>query len=117
MKIVLLLLVALVSSCASEPPAPQAFIAIASNAKVGDMMITAIDGQPVEQSDGVMVPAGSHNIKFACKLDNGISATFATDTELLANHSYCFFSSDQGQSCRILYTRIEWGTGAVAVCD
>lgn len=113
----LAMVVALVSGCAMEPPVPQAFFAIASNARSGDMRITAIDDRPISESNGGLLPAGSHRIKFACKLNNGISTTFATDVDFLPDHSYCFFSQNQGQSCNVMYTRIEWSSGAVAVCD
>ena len=117
MRWILVVVTSLLVGCASEPPAPEAFIAVSSNAKSGSMQITAIDGKPVADSDGTLVPAGTHHLQFSCKLDNGIGATFATDTELLANHSYCFFSSNQGKSCQIMYTQVAWDSGALVSCN
>ena len=119
-KLLSLLAVLSLAACAiespepTEPTEPTAFIALAKNAKAGGMKIIAIDGEPVEQTDGHYIMPGLHDFKVACQLDNGIGATFSFETELLPDHSYCFFSRDQGKSCTIIYTRVAWeGKGSV----
>jgi len=113
-KILALVAISLLAACTVEPPQPTAFVSLAENAKAGGMKITAINGQSVEQADGHYIAPGKHQFSVACQLDNGIGTTFSFETDLLADHSYCFFSRDQGKSCTIVYTRVAWkGEGSV----
>lgn len=122
-KILPLLGVLLLTACAVEPepaepveaPKASAFVSLAQNAKAGGMKITAIDGEPITESVGHDIAPGLHDFKVACELDNGIGTTFSFKVDLLPNHSYCFFSRDQGKSCTIIYTRVAWeGEGSVS---
>ncbi|MFT4799651.1 MAG: hypothetical protein ACJAYE_000481 [Candidatus Azotimanducaceae bacterium] len=94
-----------------------AFVALAKNAQAGGMQITAIDGKPVAKTGGHNVLPGPHKFDVACQLDNGVGTTFSFQTELLPNHSYCFFSRDQGKSCTIIYTRVAWEGEGLVSCN
>tara|TARA_R110002072_G_scaffold50835_3_gene136457 strand:+ start:577 stop:918 length:342 start_codon:yes stop_codon:yes gene_type:complete len=102
--------------CASQPE-PTAFVALASNAKSGGMKITTIDGNPVSETDGHYVPPGKHEFRVACQLDNGVGTTFSFEADLIPDHSYCFFSRDQGKSCTIIYTRVAWEGNGLVFCQ
>lgn len=116
-----ILVVIVITACnssvlTSENSTPTSYVAIAENALSGGMKIVAVDDVPVGESNGVDLPSGEHKISVACKLDNGISTTFAFDVKLLPNHSYCFFSQNQGKSCNIVYTQIDWQGGGSVSC-
>ena len=122
MKILPLIAIFFITACAVEPDAPQvpeltSFVSLAKNAKAGGMKITAIDGEPIDKTDGHYIAPGMHDFKVACQLDNGIGASFSFAADLLPNHSYCFFSRDQGKSCTIIYTRTAWGGEGSVGCD
>ncbi|MFT7245409.1 MAG: hypothetical protein ACI82A_002777 [Candidatus Azotimanducaceae bacterium] len=122
MKILPLSVIFFMTACAIEPDAPEvpeptSFVALAKNAKAAGMKITAIDGEPIAETDGHYVVPGVHDFKVACQLDNGIGTTFSFEADLLPNHSYCFFSRDQGKSCTIIYTRVAWEGNGSLTCN
>jgi hypothetical protein len=104
-----------------QPEEPEvapamAFVSVAENARAGGMQISQIDGEAVSDTNGFSLTPGPHSMSVACQLDNGIKANFAFQVDLKPNHSYCFFSRDQGQACTIVYTQIAWKGGGVVTC-
>lgn len=114
--LLVLSLLGLLASCSTAEPTPMAFVSVAENARVGGMQIIRIDGEPVAEANGFDLTAGAHEMSVACRLDNGIRTSFNFAVDLLPNHSYCFYSRDQGKSCTILYTQIAWKGGGAVTC-
>jgi hypothetical protein len=113
----LLVLLSILSLAGCVSSAPIAYVAVANNALSGGMRIASIDGVSIDDTNGSELSVGEHKFGVACRLDNGISTTFSFTVDLEANHSYCFYAQDQGQSCKIAYSRVLWDDSGRVSCQ
>ena len=117
MKLLLSVLVLLlIQGCVAQNQ-PIAYVSVTESARSGGVSISAINGEPVSQEEGFELPAGSHEISVRCRLQNGIGANFNFAVDIQPEYSYCFFTQDGPNTCKILYAEIAWQSGGVATCQ
>jgi hypothetical protein len=114
-RILTVLVLLLAQGCVAQVP-QNAYVSVAESAREGGVSISAIDGEPVSQEEGFELPAGSHEISVRCRLQNGIDANFNFSVDLQPEYSYCFFTQDGPNACKILYAEIAWDSGGRATC-